>query len=106
MDIWIAVGPANAAALVRALQRFGFSATSLSEDPFLESNKVVRMGIPPLRIDLITSVAGLEFSPSFARRNVVLLDGVEVNLISPDDLKSNKRALGRSKDLDDLEHLP
>jgi hypothetical protein len=105
MDIWIAISPANAAAVVRALQSFGFSAKSLSADQLLAVNNVIRMGIPPLRIDLIMGVEGVDFARCFARRTIELLDGVEINLISLDDLKTNKRALGRSKDLDDLEHL-
>jgi len=105
MDIWLCSSPTNAANLVRALQKFGFSAKSLSADQFLAANNVVRMGNPPLRIDLIMSAEGVDFTQCFARRTTKLLDGVEINLISLDDLKTNKRALGRSKDLDDLEHL-
>jgi hypothetical protein len=106
MDIWIAVNPTNAAALVRALRRFGFNEGSLSPRVFLTDNKVLRMGVPPLRIDLITSIQGVDFSRSFANRVVETLDGVEVNVISLDDLKANKRTLGRPKDLADLQHLP
>jgi hypothetical protein len=58
-----------------------------------------------VRIDLVTRVEGLDFGQCFARRIVASLDGVEVNLISLDDLRTNKRAMSRPKDLDDLEHL-
>ena len=105
IDVWIAVNAANAAALVQALRQFGFAAASLSPQSFLVQNRVIRIGIPPVRIDIVTSVEGIDFSPCFARRTIALLDGVEVNLISLDDLKANKRALGRPKDLDDLAHL-
>jgi hypothetical protein len=106
MDIWIAVGPANAVAIERALQKFGFSAGSLSTEMFLAPDKVLRMGIAPLRIDLMTSADGVEFGPCLANRVVETLDGVEVSIISLDDLKANKRTMSRAKDLDDLEHLP
>jgi hypothetical protein len=106
MDVWVAVSPANAAALVRALRQFGFGAGSLSAEMFLAGNRVLRIGVAPLRIDLITSVEGLDFNRCFANRVVETLGGVEVNLICLDDLKTNKRALGRPKDQDDLEHLP
>jgi predicted nucleotidyltransferase len=106
MDLWIAASPANAAAIVRALRKFGFSAGSLSADMFRTSNKVIRMGMAPLRIDLITSIEGVEFGPCFVNRVVETLDGVEVSIIRLDDLKANKRAMARPKDLDDLEHLP
>ena len=83
-----------------------FRAASLSPDMFLADNKVLRMGIAPVRIDIITSIEGVDFGRSFANRVVKSLDGVEVNIIGLDDLKANKRALGRPKDLDDLSHLP
>ena len=63
------------------------------------------MGVPPLRIELLTGVSGVRFSACYARRNVDVIDGVEVSLIGLDDLKVNKRASGRTKDLDDLENL-
>lgn len=106
LDIWIAADPANAEAMVRVLRKFGFSAGSVSADLFLKENQIVRMGVPPLRIDLLTSVSGIDFRQCHAQRRVDVIDGVEVSLISLDHLKENKRAIGRSKDLDDLEHLP
>ena len=106
MDIWLAVSPANAAAIVRALRKFGFGTGSLSAEMFMAPNRVLRMGIAPLRIDLITSIEGVEFGPCFVNRTVETLDGVAVNIIRLDNLKANKRSLGRPKDLDNLEHLP
>ena len=105
MDVWIAINPTNAVAMVRVLRRFGFSADSVSAQSFLAQDKVIRMGIPPVRIDLVTRVEGVDFAHCFAHRTIELLDGVEVNLISLNDLKANKRAMGRPKDLDDLAHL-
>ena len=63
------------------------------------------MGIPPVRIDLVTSVDGVDFAQCYSRRVVAPLDDVEVNLIGLDDLKLNKQTVGRPKDLDDLAHL-
>jgi hypothetical protein len=105
MDVWIAVSPANAAAMVRVLRKFGFAADSVSAQSFLAQDKVIRIGVPPVRIDLVTHVEGVGFAQCFARRTVEQLSGVQVNLISLEDLKANKRAMGRPKDLDDLEHL-
>jgi hypothetical protein len=105
MDVWIAVDPANAEALARALRRFGFAGKTVSAELFLTRDRVVRMGVPPLCIDIVTSVAGLDFGRCYADRNVTTWDGAAVSLISIDDLKANKRALGRPKDLDDLAHL-
>jgi hypothetical protein len=106
IDIWVAVNPTNADAMVRVMRRFGFSAESLSARDFLTPNKVLRMGIAPMRIDLLTSVDGVDFESCRANRVVETVDGVEVSIIHLDDLKTNKRAMARPKDLDDLEHLP
>lgn len=105
MDVWIAVNTANAAALARVLRRFGFRADTVSTQSFLTVGKVIRMGIPPVRIDLVTRADGIDFAQCFPRRTLARLDDVEVNLIGLDDLKANKRAVGRPKDIDDLEHL-
>ena len=105
MDLWIAVNPTNAAALVQVCRRFGFGADAVSAQSFLVEDKVIRMGIPPVRIDLVTRVDGIDFARCFLRRTVARLDGVEVDVIGLDDLKANKRAVGRPKDIDDLEHL-
>lgn len=105
MDIWFATNRTNAEALVRVFRKFGFSAESLSVELFLEERQVIRMGVPPLQIDLLTNASGVDFANSFAQRTLTVIDGVEVNLICLEDLKANKRATGRAKDLNDLEHL-
>ena len=106
MDIWIATHSKNAAAIVRVLEKFGFAAGSISADLFLTPNKVVRIGNPPLRIDLLTSISGVDFDQCYAQRTTDVIDGVEIGLISLAHLKANKQATGRSRDMDDLEHLP
>lgn len=106
MDIWIAINPVNAAQVVATLKTFGFDLPELSEDLFLQENQVIRMGVPPMRLELLTSISGVEFETCFAERVVDEIDGVMVNLISLAHLKQNKLASGRHKDLNDLEHLP
>jgi hypothetical protein len=106
MDIWVAVGAQNAQRLMHVLREFGFGVTELTEQLFLEENKIVRMGNPPMRIEILTSISGVEFSECFAHRLVDTVDGIEVYLIDLAHLKQNKRASGRYKDLDDLDNLP
>ena len=106
LDIWIAANTVNAAKVAQVLLHFGFSAESVNPDMFSKPDQIVRMGVPPVCIDVITSASGVDFSECYARRNVRMIDGVEVNIIHPDDLKRNKRASGRNKDLNDLENLP
>ena len=61
MDVWIAINPQNAAKVVEVLKEFGFDVANLSVDLFLQENKVIRMGIPPLRLELLTTISGVEF---------------------------------------------
>jgi predicted nucleotidyltransferase len=106
MDIWIEVDPSNASKLLDALKEFGFNSPDLSVELFLEKEKVVRMGVPPIRIEILTSISGVTFEECFQSRITDELDGIEVNVISLPHLKANKEASGRHKDLDDLENLP
>jgi predicted nucleotidyltransferase len=106
MDIWVAISPENARRVVAALEAFGFSPGSVSADLFLAENRVVTLGVPPFRLELLTTISGVTFADCFARRIRAAIDGVDVSLISLADLKANKAASGRLKDLDDLQHLP
>jgi predicted nucleotidyltransferase len=106
IDIWAGVSDENAVKLCQVFIEFGFSPTSISAAKFLDPDKVYRMGVPPVCIDLLLRVSGLEFSASYAQRQVMDVDGIEINVLSLEDLKTNKHASGRYKDLNDLEHLP
>jgi hypothetical protein len=106
MDIWVGMSEQNAQRIVLALKAFGFDVPQLSSDIFLDNRKVVRMGVPPLRIEMMTTIAGVSFAECYAARVVDFLDGIPVSLISLEHLKRNKEASGRHKDLDDVENLP
>jgi len=105
IDVWIACDPANAERMVAALRAFGFGVEALNAELFLKEEGLVRMGQAPLRIEIMMSITGVSFELCYARRRVDLLDGVEVSIIGLPCLKENKRAAGRHRDLDDLEHL-
>jgi predicted nucleotidyltransferase len=105
IDIWIAIKPDNAEKVVKVLQEFGFGVEELTPDLFLEEEQIIRMGVPPVRIEILTTISGVSFEECYAARQVDVLDGIEVNLISLDHLKVNKKASGRYKDLNDLENL-
>jgi len=105
MDIWIAISKHNAQKTVEALREFGFNVPELKEDIFLEEGKNIRMGNPPLRIEILTSIDGVEFEDCFKKREIIKIDDIDVHVISLEDLKKNKKASGRHKDLDDLENL-
>ena|SRR2546423_2042163 len=105
LDIWVANHDENASKLVEVLRKFGFDVPALNKSLFQEPGHVVRMGVPPVRLEILSSIDGVDFEDCYPRRQVAEIDGVEVNLISLADLKANKRASGRHQDLSDLEKL-
>ncbi len=105
MDFWVARHLENADKLIVVLQEFGFDTSELSADVFLAENQIVRMGIPPIRIEFQTTISGVDFSACYAERIIDEIDDVEVQIINLKFLKQNKIASGRHKDLDDLQHL-
>jgi len=96
MDIWIAVSVSNAKKAATVLREFGMPGESITDELFLEEDRVVRMGVPPVRIEVITGASGVQFSECYSRREVFEIDGIPVNFISLEDLKMNKKASGRS----------
>ncbi len=88
------------------MKKFGFDHPDLSAELFLHENKIIRMGVPPVRLEIITSISGVEFDKCFQARIIDELDGVEVNLIDLENLKKNKKASGRLKDMTDFKKLP
>jgi hypothetical protein len=106
MDIWVGVHPANADRIVAALKEFGFDLPDLSPELFLREWQIIRLGVPPVRIEIATTISGVDFGECYAERVQDTIDGVPVNLIDLNHLKLNKRASGRHQDLADLEHLP
>ena len=106
MDIWIAMNPANADKIVTVLKDFGFSPPDLSADLFLKEWQIIRLGVPPVRIEIATTISGVNFEECFAGKIISEMDGEQVNIISLEDLKINKKASGRHQDLADLDNLP
>jgi len=106
MYIWIAFNPENAKNVVNVLKEFGFNDPAMSEETFLKENQVIRMGVPPLRIELLTTISGVDFKSCYADRLAEDIGGIKINFISLKHLKQNKKASGRHIDLNDLENLP
>jgi hypothetical protein len=105
MDIWVGENAENAARMVLVMRDFGFSGP-ISPQIFLSDDGVVRLGVPPMKLEIITEASGVVFGECYSNRVVDTIDDVRINIISLHDLRANKMASGRHKDLDDLEHLP
>jgi len=106
LDVWVNISPENAARIDRSLREFGFASAGLTPGLFLEPNNVVRMGVPPIRIEILTSVSGVEFESCYAEKEMIRIEDVVVPVISLARLRQNKAASARAKDLADLENLP
>jgi hypothetical protein len=106
LDIWVRATPVNAARVLAAVEAFGFDLPALSPALFVDPRSVVRFGVPPFRIEVMTSIDGVEYDACRERALECDIDGIVVPVISLEDLKVNKRAAGRHKDLADLENLP
>ena len=106
MDVWVAQNRANAERLVACLREFGFGTSELTPELFEDPNRIVRMGQAPVRIEIVTQISGVEFEKCFPRADLLDVDGNIIRVISLQDLRANKQASGRPKDLDDLANLP
>jgi hypothetical protein len=105
LDIWIERSPANAQAVWNALAAFGAPLSDLSPDDFTSPELVYQLGIPPSRVDLLTSIDGVTFSEAWPRRVEQPYGDQPAFFIGFADLLENKRATGRPQDLADLEIL-
>jgi len=105
IDIWIEINPENAANLLRALEQFGFGSLGLETQDFLTPDQIIQLGYPPNRIDLLTSIDGVNFADCYSSKLEITIDNIIVNFIDLENLKKNKRASGRLQDLADLENL-
>lgn len=91
--------------MVSVINEFGFGFTKPQAEWFLEDDKIIRMGVPPYRIEILTDISGVDFESAFAERINAEIDGVPIATISHSRLRQNKAAAGRNKDLNDPEHL-
>mgnify|MGYP003706655825 FL=1 len=105
IDVWIAANTENAERMLKVLTDFGFSSLALSLQDFLEEDNIIQLGFPPNRIDILTSVDGIEFENSTPQSSVIEVDGVNIHLIGIHNLIENKTASGRLQDLADVEKL-
>jgi hypothetical protein len=105
LDVWVEATPANAARVVRALATFGAPMQEVDEGDFTRSGTVFQMGVAPVRIDILTELTGLRFADAWATRVRGAFGEIEVDFIGRDAFIANKRAIGRAKDISDIEGL-
>lgn len=105
LDIWLRASDETASKIRQVLVDFGFTQDALPADFGSRPRQMVRMGFPPLQLEIMTTISGVQFEDVFSRRMVVDIEGLAVNVIGLEDLKKNKKATGRLKDLADVEEL-
>ena len=105
LDLWTGIDSRNAHAVYEALQEFGAPLSGLNADDFAEHGYFYQMGVPPLRVDVLMGIPGVEFESAWRRRVEVDFDGLLVPFISRADLISAKRASARPQDMIDVHAL-
>lgn len=105
IDFWVKKSPENAVKIVAALHEFFGPLPEIQIENFLHDDRMSQFGLEPLRIDILVHIKGIEFDEAYQRRAIVHYSDVDIPFISLSDLRANKLATGRPKDLNDLQLL-
>jgi predicted nucleotidyltransferase len=105
IDFFVWATPENAANLMQALTKFGAPLHDISTADFSSEGIIFQIGNSPRRIDIITNISGVRFEQAYANKRAISIEGIDIPVISLDDLIVNKRASGRIQDLADVEKL-
>ena len=105
LDVWVDATPSNAVNIIQALEQFGAPMGQVRADDFSRPGIVFQMGLPPLRIDVLTELSGLTFEEAWPTRTVASFGPITVDVIGRAAFIKNKRATGRARDLGDIEAL-
>jgi len=105
IDIWVRNSRGNAEKLMSALAEFGAPLTNLTEEDFISPDLIVQLGVEPSRIDLLTSIDGVDFEDAWRNKLDVTIDDLSIYVLSRADLLRNKKSAGRAKDQADIDWL-
>lgn len=105
IDFWVESSEKNGKKLVQVFHDFGLASFGLTPQDFAKPGQIIQIGYPPYRIDILTSIDGVDFKDAYPNRHIMEVDEMSVCFIGLADLKINKKASGRGKDLDDLKNL-
>jgi len=106
IDFWVAISEENANKMIPIIKEFFGTTLGIKKEDFLNPNLLFRAGEPPMRLEILTSISGVNFEECYNERIEAEIDGIIVPIISLKHLRINKKAAGRPKDLADLEYLP
>lgn len=105
LDIWIGISKKNADRMMKVVKQFGLGSLGLTKDDFLQEGYITQIGYPPIRIDILNSIDGVDFKDAYENRQEIDLDGLLIVYIGLREFIKNKQAAGRSQDLSDISAL-
>ena len=105
LDIWVRASDANARRVISALEDFGAPLLDLTAEDFTQAGQVFQIGVAPSRIDLLSSISGVRFEDAWENRLTIRVEGLSVPVLGKKEFIANKRAVGRPRDLSDLQLL-
>ena len=105
IDIFVKPDPENAERILAVLQEFGFGSLDLDKSDFLQPDQVIQLGVPPVRVDLLTSLTNVPWQQAYLGKVKGAYGDVPVYFLGRKEFLANKKALGRKQDLADIEAL-
>lgn len=105
LDIWIGISKKNADRMMKVVKQFGLGSLGLTKNDFLQEGYITQIGYPPIRIDILNSIDGVDFKDAYENRQEIDLDGLMIIYIGLKEFIRNKEAAGRSQDLSDISAL-
>jgi predicted nucleotidyltransferase len=105
LDIWIDMSVENAEKMVSVMDEFGMASLGMKPSDFLVQGGIAQIGYPPLRIDILNEIDGIDFKDAWPNKLIIDVDGLPVNYIGLNDLIKNKRVSGRKQDISDVNEL-
>jgi predicted nucleotidyltransferase len=105
LDIWIDISSNNAEKMLLVIAEFGMASLGIEKDDFLRKGIITQIGYPPLRIDILNEIDGVNFKEAYPEKLIIDIEGLMINYIGLDDLIKNKTSSGRHQDLTDVNTL-
>jgi hypothetical protein len=105
IDVCIEMSESNATKMIQVINDFGFGSLKLAKEDFLKKDFITQLGFPPLRIDVLNDLGGVNFEDAWNNKKIVNFEGVPVNFIGYDDLIKVKQKAGRPQDIADVDNL-
>ncbi|SDZ90671.1 Nucleotidyl transferase of unknown function [Arachidicoccus rhizosphaerae] len=104
-DVWVNISEENAEKLLKVMEAFGMSSLGFEKDDFLQQGYISQIGYPPLRIDILNNIDGVEFKEAYINRQELIEGDLAIVYIGLQDLMANKIASGRKMDLADVQEI-